>query len=266
MLDSILAFAQSNPIVVLALLWILYKQWQAKQPWPDFGGRITSLHSLAEWTALLKECEDTGKVVIVDAYALWCPPCKSAAPVFAKLSEEFSEASTVFAKFNTDEAKDLARQLNISVRRERGRRRSLARARAAAVLTTARPPCAPSVAPHAGHAHVQNLQGLQGGRRAARLAGRAEGQGAAEETRGHARQGGLRSPRSAERRKGAWSLDATARCLHLRRADFPRTHERAEDDRSVLLFSGFHSFAHVRRCRTRRTLVEAGILLGRSRA
>jgi len=100
--------------VVLALLWILYKQWQAKQPWPDFGGRITSLHSLAEWTALLKECEDTGKVVIVDAYALWCPPCKSAAPVFAKLSEEFSEASTVFAKFNTDEAKDLARQLNIS--------------------------------------------------------------------------------------------------------------------------------------------------------
>eukprot|EP00966_Prymnesium_polylepis_P067201 1560152-Prymnesium_polylepis.1 len=87
---------------------------QSKQPWPDYGGRITKVHNLGEWDALVKECESTGKVLIVDAYALWCPPCKAAAPTYAKLSEEFSDESTCFAKFDTDEARDVARKLEIS--------------------------------------------------------------------------------------------------------------------------------------------------------
>jgi thioredoxin-like negative regulator of GroEL len=40
--------------------------------------------------------------------------CKTAAPIYARLSEEFSPSSCTFAKFNTDEAHDLATVLGIS--------------------------------------------------------------------------------------------------------------------------------------------------------
>ena len=104
---------QAHPILVFGFLCIAYKRWSdARQPWPDYGGRITSVHSVAEWDALLKS--SGSKVVVVDAYALWCPPCKAAAPTYAQMSEAFSPDSVTFAKFNTDEAGDLARQLGIT--------------------------------------------------------------------------------------------------------------------------------------------------------
>jgi thioredoxin 1 len=78
---------------------------------PEFGGRITKVHNLQEWDALL--AEDDKRVVVVDAYALWCPPCKSAAPVYAKMSEMFTEESCVFAKIDVDHAKDVAQRLGI---------------------------------------------------------------------------------------------------------------------------------------------------------
>ena len=112
MLDSIISFVQANPFLVIAVLFFIYKQWQARQPWPDFGGRISSIHSLAEWDTLLKSSK--GKVVVVDAYATWCPPCKAAAPKYAQMSEQFDAETVTFAKFNTDEASDLARKLGIS--------------------------------------------------------------------------------------------------------------------------------------------------------
>ena len=112
MLDAIVSFVQSNPVLVFAVLFFLYNKWKSSQPWPDYGGRITTVHSVSEWDALLASSKD--KVVVVDAYATWCPPCKAAAPVYARMSETFAESSCTFAKFNTDEAKDLARKLGIT--------------------------------------------------------------------------------------------------------------------------------------------------------
>jgi thioredoxin 1 len=111
-LDTITDFVRRNPLLILAILYFIYKKRQSSQPWPDFGGCITKVHNLQEWDELLEKDKD--KVVIVDAYALWCPPCKTAAPVFAKLSGQFSEASCTFAKIDVDDAKDVARQLGIS--------------------------------------------------------------------------------------------------------------------------------------------------------
>ncbi len=47
--------------------------------------------------------------MVVDYYATWCPPCKAAAPSYARLSDAFDGASVVFAKVNVDEANDVAR-------------------------------------------------------------------------------------------------------------------------------------------------------------
>ena len=111
MFDSIINFVQSNPMLVFTILFFLYNKWKSSQPWPDFGGRITKVHNKEEWEALLKS--DASKVVCVDAYALWCGPCKTAAPIFARLSEEFTPESCTFAKFDTDGARDVAQLLQI---------------------------------------------------------------------------------------------------------------------------------------------------------
>ena len=113
LLASVYSFIQTHPVLVFVLIWFLYNKWKASQPWPDYGGRLTSIHSLAEWDALLTG-DGKGKTVIIDAYATWCPPCKAAAPVYAKLSEQFSAETTVFAKVNVDEARDVAQRLEIS--------------------------------------------------------------------------------------------------------------------------------------------------------
>ena len=94
---------------VRIMLFMLYKKWQSSQPWPDFGGKITKIHSTAEWDELLASSKGP---VIVDAYALWCGPCKTVAPIFAKMSEQFEDVT--FAKFDVDEVSDLARRLEIS--------------------------------------------------------------------------------------------------------------------------------------------------------
>ncbi|KAL1503049.1 hypothetical protein AB1Y20_011116 [Prymnesium parvum] len=108
-----LAFLQAHPVLVLTLLFLVYRKYQASRPWPDFGGRVRSVASAAEWEQILEAAAASGQVVVVDAYATWCPPCKQCAPLFARMSETFDEKSCLFAKCNVDVATDLARALAI---------------------------------------------------------------------------------------------------------------------------------------------------------
>mmetsp|Transcript_28010 Transcript_28010/g.60308 ORF Transcript_28010/g.60308 Transcript_28010/m.60308 type:complete len:165 (-) Transcript_28010:715-1209(-) len=112
MLDSIIDFLWRNPIMVLLILFMLYRKYQGSQPWPDYGGKVTSVHNLEEWKALKEESVSANKLLVIDCYATWCPPCKAAAPHFAKMSEAFT--GCIFAKINVDEAKDVSSELSIS--------------------------------------------------------------------------------------------------------------------------------------------------------
>lgn len=84
-LASLVTFVQSNPVLLFAVLFLLFRKWQASRPWPDFGGRLTSVPSKTQWEATLASASERGQLVVVDCYATWCPPCRSCAPIYAKM-------------------------------------------------------------------------------------------------------------------------------------------------------------------------------------
>lgn len=65
---------------------------------PDLAGKP---HSLAEWK---------GKVVILNFWATWCPPCLEEMPEFVKLQNEFGPKGLQFIGILTDDEADEARE------------------------------------------------------------------------------------------------------------------------------------------------------------
>ena len=99
--------------VLLCSLCCLYTHWKSKQPWPDFGGRVTELSSHEQWEDLVDRAAADDLIIVVDLFAVWCPPCRKAAPVYAKMSEEMIGAT--FVKINTEKSPELAAMLGVRV-------------------------------------------------------------------------------------------------------------------------------------------------------
>lgn len=72
--------------------------------------------TLAEFQAEL--ARQKGKVVVIDAWASWCVPCREKLPRFIALSREFAEADVVFWGLNLDEEEQ--EELALEVMRENG--------------------------------------------------------------------------------------------------------------------------------------------------
>lgn len=64
---------------------------------PDLDGRP---HLLGEWK---------GKILIVNFWASWCPPCVEEMPEFAKLQQEFGPKGVQFVGILVDDEPDAAR-------------------------------------------------------------------------------------------------------------------------------------------------------------
>jgi len=65
---------------------------------PDLEGKP---HDLAEWK---------GRVVIVNFWATWCPPCVEEMPEFVKLQRELGPKGVQFVGILTDDEADAARE------------------------------------------------------------------------------------------------------------------------------------------------------------
>lgn len=60
-----------------------------------------------------KETIAKNQVVLLDAFATWCGPCKAIAPQIAKWSEGEFKDKIYFAKFDVDVLQELAQELGI---------------------------------------------------------------------------------------------------------------------------------------------------------
>ncbi|KAJ8608259.1 hypothetical protein CTAYLR_007285 [Chrysophaeum taylorii] len=103
---SIVEWIQSNPAVVVVVALLVYRMVSSSRPFPEAGGCVKSIHSGSEFDAELAK-----GIVVADFYATWCPPCRTAAPIYGALSNEFD---ATFLKVDVDECRDLARREGIS--------------------------------------------------------------------------------------------------------------------------------------------------------
>jgi thioredoxin 1 len=60
-----------------------------------------------------KETIAKNEVVMLDAFAIWCGPCKAIAPQIAKWAEGEFKDKIYFAKFDVDALPDLAQELGV---------------------------------------------------------------------------------------------------------------------------------------------------------
>ncbi|VDI73982.1 thioredoxin 1 [Mytilus galloprovincialis] len=71
---------------------------------------VKVIQSKAEFDGVVKGSGDT--LIVVDFFATWCGPCVQIAPVYQKLSDEYSDC--IFLKVDVDEVEDVAAASGIS--------------------------------------------------------------------------------------------------------------------------------------------------------
>ncbi|WYZ45914.1 hypothetical protein EsH8_IX_000139 [Colletotrichum jinshuiense] len=64
-------------------------------------------------TEEFKETLASKPLVLVDAFATWCGPCKAIAPILSQLSEVEANKVIHFVKIDVDEVPDLSQELGI---------------------------------------------------------------------------------------------------------------------------------------------------------
>lgn len=70
---------------------------------------VKHVESTEEFNDYLKQQD---KLVMVDYFATWCPPCKAIAPFYADLSEEFKDV--LFLKVNVDSLVEVSKEQDIT--------------------------------------------------------------------------------------------------------------------------------------------------------
>lgn len=97
----------SRPGVWFLLAYMAWNFFKGRQPLPETGGRVVAVTTMSEF----KELQAKGTKICADFFATWCPPCRTAAPLFGEMSTKFEDVT--FIKVDVDKSADIARACGI---------------------------------------------------------------------------------------------------------------------------------------------------------
>ncbi|GMH63982.1 hypothetical protein TrLO_g8100 [Triparma laevis f. longispina] len=101
-------------------MFMLRNYFQSQQPFPTVDyGHVSTVVSKADFDKVTrqqveKEGAPDHRLTIVDFYATWCPPCKAAVPLYAKMSEDYYKKGVQFYKCDVDKSRDTSSSQGIS--------------------------------------------------------------------------------------------------------------------------------------------------------
>ena len=74
---------------------------------------LVAIINESEFAERIKSNQETNnpRPLVVDCFTDWCPPCKASAPVYERLSQQYTDAD--FIKINVDHNQGVARKLNV---------------------------------------------------------------------------------------------------------------------------------------------------------
>jgi thiol-disulfide isomerase/thioredoxin len=97
---AIIDFLSKNiTLSVVALFFVLKVIFQAAtnvkiEEHPD--SKVINITSDEVWESSLAEAKNDNKLVIVDFFAVWCGPCRTAAPIYGKMSAGLVSGSLLY--------------------------------------------------------------------------------------------------------------------------------------------------------------------------
>ncbi|XP_022144127.1 thioredoxin H-type 1-like [Momordica charantia] len=75
-------------------------------------GQVIGVHNVEAFDDLLKKGTESGKLIVVDFTASWCPPCRFIAPIFAELAK--AHIGVIFLKVDVDEVKEVSEKFEVT--------------------------------------------------------------------------------------------------------------------------------------------------------
>lgn len=113
MLESLIDFLKHYYLVVivgiLALIKLSMSSGGKFEEYP--GNKVSAVTSVEMWNNILKDPSNKNKLILIDFYAIWCPPCRRASPIYGKMSTEYDDV--LFIKVDVDVMPELMRQQNV---------------------------------------------------------------------------------------------------------------------------------------------------------
>lgn len=109
LITKLFSFFTDYPLVSLVIAFFCFRLFFFKAASGKFeeypGNKVVDCPNKEVFQEQLKRATAEKKLVVVDFYALWCGPCRYAAPSYGKMSIDFDDV--VFLKVDVDQNRDV---------------------------------------------------------------------------------------------------------------------------------------------------------------
>lgn len=112
MWDSIVTFLQRYYLIVLVGILYIVKVVLSGGKFEEYpGNKVVAVTTSDIWNSIITDPANKGKLMVIDFYATWCPPCRAASPIYGKMSIDYPDV--LFLKVDVDVMSSLMRESNV---------------------------------------------------------------------------------------------------------------------------------------------------------